>query len=86
MILGEMEVVEPEEIIEGAAAVVGNLLPSKSKMLYDMTYKNFKKWCMEKNVEVTAENVLLVFFGEKAKMFCWGSSSFDLLSGGSSCD
>jgi hypothetical protein len=41
---------------------------------------------MEKNVEAIAENVLLVFFGEKAKMFCWGSSSFDLLSGGSSCD
>jgi hypothetical protein len=32
-----MEVVESEKIIEGAAAVVGNLLPSKSETLYDMT-------------------------------------------------
>jgi hypothetical protein len=63
-----VEVVEPEKIIE-AAPVVGNLLQSKSETLYDMTYKNFKKWCMEKNVEAITENVLLVFFGEKVKTF-----------------
>lgn len=64
-----MEVEEPQEIVEAAAAVVGSLLPAKSKKLYDMAYKNFKIWCTEKNVKTITENVLLVFFGEKSKTF-----------------
>ncbi|KAJ8972911.1 hypothetical protein NQ317_008801 [Molorchus minor] len=41
---------ESEEIVEAANIAISNLLPTKSRSLYDIAYNRFKKWCAEKNV------------------------------------
>ncbi|KAJ8970119.1 hypothetical protein NQ317_003837 [Molorchus minor] len=53
---------ESEEIVEAANIAISNLLPTKSRSLYDIAYNRFKKWCAEKNVQVYSENVLLAYF------------------------
>ncbi|KAJ8977851.1 hypothetical protein NQ317_011303 [Molorchus minor] len=60
---------ESEEIVEAANIVISNLLPTKSRSLYDIAYNRFKKWCAEKNVQVHSENVLLAYFSENAKNY-----------------
>ncbi|KAJ8976500.1 hypothetical protein NQ317_018444 [Molorchus minor] len=60
---------ESEEIVEAANIAISNLLPTKSRSLYDIAYNRFKKWCAEKNVEVYSENVLLAYFSENAKNY-----------------
>ncbi|KAJ8968288.1 hypothetical protein NQ317_000830 [Molorchus minor] len=60
---------ESEEIVEAANIAISNLLPTKSRSLYDIAYNRFKKWCAEKNVQVYSENVLLVYFSENAKNY-----------------
>ncbi|KAJ8983593.1 hypothetical protein NQ317_004230 [Molorchus minor] len=39
---------ESEEIVEAANIAISNLLPTKSRSLYDIAYNRFKKWCAEK--------------------------------------
>ncbi|KAJ8966301.1 hypothetical protein NQ317_006412 [Molorchus minor] len=56
---------ESEEIVEAANIAISNLLPTKSRSLYDIAYNRFKKWCAEKNVQVYSKNVLLAYFSEK---------------------
>ncbi|KAJ8979067.1 hypothetical protein NQ317_005748 [Molorchus minor] len=58
---------ESEKIVEAANIAISNLLPTKSRSLYDIAYNRFKKWCAEKNVQVYSENVLLAYFSENAK-------------------
>ncbi|KAJ8966414.1 hypothetical protein NQ317_004355 [Molorchus minor] len=60
---------ESEEIVEAANIAISNLLPTKSRSLYDIAYNRFKKWCAEKNVQVYSENVLLAYFSENAKNY-----------------
>jgi len=49
-----------------AQLAIANLLPEKSKKLYEKAYKDFKDWCMEKKVDDTiTENLLLVYFTKK---------------------
>ncbi|KAJ8970448.1 hypothetical protein NQ317_000662 [Molorchus minor] len=60
---------ESEEIVEAANIAISNLLPTKSRSLYDIAYNRFKKWCAEKNVQVYRENVLLAYFSENAKNY-----------------
>ncbi|KAJ8971088.1 hypothetical protein NQ317_006501 [Molorchus minor] len=60
---------ESEEIVEAANIAISNLLPTKSRSLYDIAYNRFKKWCPEKNVQVYSENVLLACFSENAKNY-----------------
>ncbi|KAJ8976391.1 hypothetical protein NQ317_003941 [Molorchus minor] len=60
---------ESEEIVEAANIAISNLLPTKSRSLYDIAYNRFKKWCTEKNVQVYSENVLLAYFSENAKNY-----------------
>ncbi|KAJ8980202.1 hypothetical protein NQ317_002214 [Molorchus minor] len=60
---------ELEEIVEAANIAISNLLPTKSRSLYDIAYNRFKKWCAEKNVQVYSENVLLAYFSENAKNY-----------------
>ncbi|KAJ8985577.1 hypothetical protein NQ317_011541 [Molorchus minor] len=60
---------ESEEIVEAASIAISNLLPTKSRSLYDKAYNRFKKWCAEKNVQVYSENVLLAYFSENAKNY-----------------
>ncbi|KAJ8968461.1 hypothetical protein NQ317_003606 [Molorchus minor] len=58
-----------EEIVEAANIAISNLLPTKSRSLYDIAYNRFKEWCAEKNVQVYSENVLLANFSENAKNY-----------------
>ncbi|KAJ8973628.1 hypothetical protein NQ317_001970 [Molorchus minor] len=60
---------ESEKIVEAANIAISNLLPTKSRSLYDIAYNRFKKWCAEKNVQVYSENVLLAYFSENAKNY-----------------
>ncbi|KAJ8971759.1 hypothetical protein NQ317_001664, partial [Molorchus minor] len=60
---------ESEEIVEAANIAISNLLPTKSRSLYDIAYNRFKKWCAKKNVQVYSENVLLAYFSENAKNY-----------------
>ncbi|KAJ8968622.1 hypothetical protein NQ317_005854 [Molorchus minor] len=60
---------ESKEIVEAANIAISNLLPTKSRSLYDIAYNRFKKWCAEKNVQVYSENVLLAYFSENAKNY-----------------
>ncbi|KAJ8965834.1 hypothetical protein NQ317_003726 [Molorchus minor] len=60
---------QSEEIVEAANIAISNLLPTKSRSLYDIAYNRFKKWCAEKNVQVYSENVLLAYFSENAKNY-----------------
>ncbi|KAJ8970096.1 hypothetical protein NQ317_012452 [Molorchus minor] len=45
---------ESEEIVEAANIAISNLLPTKSRSLYDIAYNRFKKWCAEKMFKYTA--------------------------------
>ncbi|KAJ8966152.1 hypothetical protein NQ317_017551 [Molorchus minor] len=63
------EFFKSEEIVEAANIAISNLLPTKSRSLYDIAYNRFKKWCAEKNVQVYSENVLLAYFSENAKNY-----------------
>ncbi|KAJ8979072.1 hypothetical protein NQ317_011473 [Molorchus minor] len=60
---------ESEEIVEAANIAISNLLPTKSRSLYDIAYNRFKKWCAEKNIQVYSENVLLAYFSENEKNY-----------------
>ncbi|KAJ8970254.1 hypothetical protein NQ317_000847, partial [Molorchus minor] len=60
---------ESGEIVEAANIAISNLLPTKSRSVYDIAYNRFKKWWAEKNVQVYSENVLLAYFSENAKNY-----------------
>ncbi|KAJ8985521.1 hypothetical protein NQ317_019904, partial [Molorchus minor] len=62
---------ESEEIVEAANIAISNLLPTKSRSLYDIAYNRFKKWCAEKNVQVYSENVLLAYFTKFPKLIAF---------------
>jgi hypothetical protein len=62
-----MENEEPLEIIEAASSAVLNLLPNKSRKLYDAAYNRFREWCVEKKARIYTENVWLAYFSEKSK-------------------
>ena len=54
-------------IEEAAAEIVVDLLPQKSRKIYEKCFKEFCDWCLIKEVdEIHSENVLLVYFAEKA--------------------
>ncbi|KAJ8982664.1 hypothetical protein NQ317_019065 [Molorchus minor] len=57
------------KIVEAANIAINNLLPTKSRSLYDIAYNRFKKWCAEKNVQLYSENVFLSYFSENAKNY-----------------
>lgn len=55
--------------IEAAAEeAVNELLPSKSRKVYEKAYEDFIKWCRQKKIQDnTNENVFLAYFNEKSK-------------------
>jgi hypothetical protein len=57
----------PPDVVKVAQKVVLDLLPTKSREIYETTYKRFMKWCEEKNIKTYSENVLLVYFADLAK-------------------
>jgi hypothetical protein len=64
-----MNKLEEINIDKAAEQVASELLPAKSRKIYEKQYQSFLKWCNEKNVEVYSENALLVYFNEKSKVF-----------------
>lgn len=57
----------PPEVLSAATNIIQDLLPSKSKRQYENAYSQFMDWRNEKRVNKLSENVLLAYFGEKAK-------------------
>lgn len=58
------EINTPPEILDRAKEVVSNLLPNKSREVYECAYNRFLNWCNEKNVKSYTESVLLAYFSE----------------------
>lgn len=56
----------PPDVLEEAQNVVLNLLPTKSREVYECAYTRFIKWCEGKKIQTYSENVLLVYFSELA--------------------
>ncbi|KAK9712408.1 hypothetical protein QE152_g24905 [Popillia japonica] len=52
----------PEDILECAKVVSLNLLPQKSREIYEYAYQRFIDWCKGKNVQVYSEDVVIVYF------------------------
>ncbi|KAJ8909432.1 hypothetical protein NQ315_015343 [Exocentrus adspersus] len=52
----------PPEIREAAEVASLNLLPEKSRKVYNMTYESFLKWQKEKKTTSFSESTLLVYF------------------------
>lgn len=69
----------PEEIINTANEATQNLLPEKSKELYNKEYNMFMEWRCKKQVKSFTERVLLAYFQEKSKVYksstLWSSYS-----------
>lgn len=64
----EMEVhLTPPDVVALAQHTAENLLPTKSKEKYTLTYNNFNLWRKERNVTSYSENVLLAYFSEISK-------------------
>ncbi|KAJ3661734.1 hypothetical protein Zmor_006121 [Zophobas morio] len=57
----------PPEIRENARIAVQNLLPEKSKPVYEKQYQVFNKWCTENKIEIISENVMLAYFERMTK-------------------
>lgn len=54
----------PPELIEAARNVELNLLPSKSRKVYNDTYNRFMDYCKDKGVSSFSESVLLSYFAQ----------------------
>lgn len=57
----------PADVEESAQKVVLNLLPSKSREIYECAYNRFINWCQEKNIKTYCETVLLAYFADLGK-------------------
>lgn len=56
----------PAEVAEIANNVTMNLLPSKSREVYECAYSRFIRWCSEKGANTYCESVLLAYFAHLA--------------------
>lgn len=56
-------------IEEAAAKIVVDLLPQKSRKIYEKCYLPGILWLVKQVDEIHSESVLLVYFAEKAKHF-----------------
>lgn len=65
----DSEVYTPPEIVETAKATSLNLLPDKSRKLYNTAYKTFMDWRSDKNASSFSENTLLAYFTELSKKY-----------------
>ena len=76
----ESEDQTPPELRLAAENAADNLLPSKSKILYEKAFYNFKKWSEENKTNLISENILLAYFINLSKKYapstCWQQYSF----------
>lgn len=59
----------PPDIVEAAKITSVDLLPKKSRNLYEKAYKAFMDWRDRKKTTSFSENVLLAYFGELAEKY-----------------
>ncbi|KAJ3644696.1 hypothetical protein Zmor_022406 [Zophobas morio] len=52
----------PPEIRALATNSLSNLLPTKSRQIYEKKYSEFENWCKENNISTISENVLMAYF------------------------
>ena len=76
-LIGELEnhietedfVCTPPDLKEEVEKSLAELLPEKSKGLYNATYDSFRKWMTSKRAKSISENTVLGYFPELAKTF-----------------
>ncbi|KAF2895724.1 hypothetical protein ILUMI_10448, partial [Ignelater luminosus] len=56
----------PSDIANAANNATLNVLPEKSRQIYELAYSKFKQWCENKKVREITEDVLLRYFSEMA--------------------
>ncbi|KAK5641228.1 hypothetical protein RI129_009775 [Pyrocoelia pectoralis] len=54
----------PPDITEKAMVATNNLLPEKSRKIYEKFYNQFMEWRTKNNIASYSENVLIVYFEE----------------------
>lgn len=59
----------PPDVFEAAQDVLHNLLPEKSKAIYEKRYHQFMEWCLKKKIQNYSENVLLAYFSTELKSY-----------------
>ncbi|KAK9674634.1 hypothetical protein QE152_g40977 [Popillia japonica] len=57
----------PPQLREIADNAVINLLPKKSKAVYEKCYHQFELWAVQNNVNTISENILLAYFELQGK-------------------
>lgn len=57
----------PSDIADIANSAIANMLPAKSKFIYEKNYNQFREWCGKKNIQKVSEKVLICYFEEKSK-------------------
>lgn len=62
-----MSDLESQDILEAANNAFSNLIPAKSKHVYEFTYKKFMDWRTTKRSKSFSEEVLGAYFAELAK-------------------
>jgi integrase len=60
----EYENLTPPEVVEKAAKVCENLLPSMSKERYEHAYNQFMDWRLKNKVNSFSEKILVAYFGD----------------------
>ncbi|KAL4707962.1 hypothetical protein ACJJTC_010578 [Scirpophaga incertulas] len=63
------EICTPPDILELATEVTHNLLPEKSRNLYEKEYNNFLAWKIEKKTTSFSENVILAYLKDLSDKF-----------------
>lgn len=67
-------------IDEAAEEAISQLLPTKSRKVYEKQFFEYKTWCDEKNVDnVADEKVLLAYFLESSKKLKPSWSKYSML-------
>ncbi|CAH1369752.1 hypothetical protein MTP99_000982 [Tenebrio molitor] len=69
----KMEIFVPEDVLEEAQEVAGNLLPAKSREKYEKQFAHFVTWRKARGVRGTNEDILLAYFRTLSDT-CVGSS------------
>jgi hypothetical protein len=57
----------PPELREVAEGTLSNLLPTKSREVYEKEFPNFEAWCRENKVQNISDNVLIAYFDMQSK-------------------
>lgn len=57
----------PVDVMESAEAVSLELLPAKSRILYEKEYDAFDSWCSQKKISKISEPVILAYLGLKSE-------------------